>query len=532
MFRSVRQYRVVLAALVGVCVVGPAQAEYATNPLPRPHFSIDGDSPTAALPGIGSHDILTVDGQGSPPAVAYSGVGGLGLMDGDDIDALSKNHGALLFRAPVAVLFSVDRDSTGAVKPDPELSGMFPYNVLDQAELQQAAGDEYMGLQTFFLDGGLQLGGFLGNNTLIGNQADVGGCDHNLVPESSPVQPNSAPLDDMNAHYRPDGPNLPVYLSLTADSPSNGGSGGATVFFDRNPQNEAPGNQRVVYAEAHDLGLDPGDDLDALVVSDRDGDLLTFNPATDRLLFSLAPNSPTLAELGASPADVLITGPSLASGFGGLAIVVSHSAIGLREDDNLDALTVEPCVEPSACVHDFAIMKLSACCRDGICVGDMPEEFCLRPDPVCADFNGDCVVGRADLAALLGGWGSCPAPCVPGACNSSCMGDLNHDCLVTPTDLAQFIGGWGGCPANCVPGDQTFCAVDASWFEDESCDLPEATPCPPPPRSCCVAHVYPGCSDPDCRTVVCGLDPFCCSVLWDDICAAEAAALCSACTPG
>jgi len=48
----------------------------------------------------------------------------------------------------------------------------------------------------------------------------------------------------------------------------------------------------------------------------------------------------------------------------------------------------------------------------------------------------------------------------------------------------------------------------------------------------------PGCDDAVCQNAVCGVDPFCCSVAWDAICAAEAANLCDCCdldgdgTPG
>ena len=36
----------------------------------------------------------------------------------------------------------------------------------------------------------------------------------------------------------------------------------------------------------------------------------------------------------------------------------------------------------------------------------------------------------------------------------------------------------------------------------------------------------PGCSDPVCEAIVCSVDPFCCDVTWDQICADEAIDLC------
>ena len=60
--------------------------------------------------------------------------------------------------------------------------------------------------------------------------------------------------------------------------------------------------------------------------------------------------------------------------------------------------------------------------------------------PDCpADFNGDGTVGAADLAVLLGDWGSC----LP---EEDCPADFNDDGLVGAADLAELLGDWGSCP--------------------------------------------------------------------------------------
>ena len=43
---------------------------------------------------------------------------------------------------------------------------------------------------------------------------------------------------------------------------------------------------------------------------------------------------------------------------------------------------------------------------------------------------------------------------------------------------------------------------------------------------CCFPNGTPGCDDPGCEAIVCDIDPFCCDVEWDQICADEAADLC------
>ena len=48
------------------------------------------------------------------------------------------------------------------------------------------------------------------------------------------------------------------------------------------------------------------------------------------------------------------------------------------------------------------------------------------------DLTGDGVVNAADIAHLLGVWGSC----------KDCDADFNGDMLVDAQDLAQLIGNW------------------------------------------------------------------------------------------
>lgn len=50
--------------------------------------------------------------------------------------------------------------------------------------------------------------------------------------------------------------------------------------------------------------------------------------------------------------------------------------------------------------------------------------------------------------------------------------------------------------------------------------------CPPATGDCCELSGNPGCADPVCCEAVCEVDPFCCTVRWDAICASEAQFLC------
>lgn len=80
--------------------------------------------------------------------------------------------------------------------------------------------------------------------------------------------------------------------------------------------------------------------------------------------------------------------------------------------------------------------------------GDSPDDNGNGIPDECecpADLSGDGVVEAFDLAILLGAWGPCPEPCVPGPPASNCTADLSGDCLVEAFDLALLLGTWGPC---------------------------------------------------------------------------------------
>ena len=54
----------------------------------------------------------------------------------------------------------------------------------------------------------------------------------------------------------------------------------------------------------------------------------------------------------------------------------------------------------------------------------------------------------------------------------------------------------------------------------------------PAEGDCCEANGTPSCNDPECCNAVCLVDPFCCDVEWDQICADRAADMCLLCGAG
>ncbi|MBI4570386.1 MAG: hypothetical protein HY723_00415, partial [Chloroflexi bacterium] len=172
-----------------------------------------------------------------------------------------------------------------------------------------------------------------GTNTLVFDGDGLNGACPTASSLGLIEQPQSDDLDalvDQPPSYvdgNNDGiPERPVFFSLAPGSPSltTIGAGPADVLYAQN------GALPAVYASAASLGLQAGDDIDALCLSD-DGIGFSFTPGTDQMWFSLAAGSPTLASIGASAADVLQPGPTV-------TVAVPAAQLGLQNSDDLDAL--------------------------------------------------------------------------------------------------------------------------------------------------------------------------------------------------
>jgi len=118
-------------------------------------------------------------------------------------------------------------------------------------------------------------------------------------------------------------PDAPIYLTLASGSPT-------LALIQASPADVlVTGFSFVptIYASASALGLTSGDTIDALCLSD-DGDG-QFGQE-DRMIFSLAAGSPSLAGLNASGASLLAPGPLLVS--------ARPDKLGLLPTDEIDAL--------------------------------------------------------------------------------------------------------------------------------------------------------------------------------------------------
>jgi hypothetical protein len=152
------------------------------------------------------------------------------------------------------------------------------------------------------------------------------------------------------------------------------------------------------------------------------------------------------------------------------------------------------------------------CCDvawDGICVN---QAFALCDAPACcnsrcpADLNYDGKVDGADAGLLLADWGS----------STSCA-NIDGQGTVDGGDYGLLLASWGPCiGANFVLEGEP-CGDDTNG----GCNVPIKGD-----SNCCFANGGLGCDDKTCSATVCGVDPFCCDVAWDGICAGEALTLC------
>ena len=296
----------------------------------------------------------------------------LGLISPDDeLDALSGPNAALPPSEPFALLFSVDRNTVGVALPDPLLiARQVPYNVTDQVSRGHAAGDLYMSL--LLLTRGQPLapkGGGYENNTLVINNFDEGGTDfggdppthsRDSVTQLDEDNVDAAANDLANDSKRYGGVVTNVYFSVTSESPSllvlSGGlpPSGAHVFYNADPGN---GLDTVLFASNEDLGLLPGDDIDAVTVFDLGLDGI-FNLG-DQVFFSLTPGSPSFTIIP----DVSPEGPGadiFAVSYGKPPrVLVNAVELGLGNlGDNIDALDLTYCTNPTDCSTDHGIRAL------------------------------------------------------------------------------------------------------------------------------------------------------------------------------
>ena len=174
-----------------------------------------------------------------------------------------------------------------------------------------------------------------GNSHILDGNGPIGACSPAFplgLIESMSARANLNALHQRDSRFvdeDADGvPERAVYFSLDAASPSL-----ATLGFSAaDVLTTANGAQPSVYASATALGLQQGDDIDALCLDDNGDGEYGWG---DSITFSLTPDSPTLSDISAGPGDLLTPGSPP-------AVVESAAALGLAAGDDVNAASCAP----------------------------------------------------------------------------------------------------------------------------------------------------------------------------------------------
>ena len=292
------------------------------------HIQVGGyavGDPNTASRGNLEVNVTASGGGGSEPAGSAGGIGATGLItcanlgltangcddggDGtqDSIDALS--FGDDFDFSETDLVFSVAPGSAGLAA-----TGVAGQAACSPAEPQADVFATTLDGSNELLFDGNGLNGDCPTASSLGLEEGADGDDVDAFTDQPP-----AAVDPDNDSV----PESPVFFSLAAGSPTLDALALSPADILYSVSDSTP----IAYASSAALGLQAGDDVNAVCINDT-GAGVSFG-AGDTLYFSLAAGSPSLAAIGASAADVLAPGP-----------VVVHEAatLGLDDDDDLDAL--------------------------------------------------------------------------------------------------------------------------------------------------------------------------------------------------
>jgi len=258
------------------------------------------------------------------------------------------------------------------------------------------------------------------------------------LDDAGVIDPNADGLPESHAYFSLDPVSFQVVVGTPDPYPGLCTGADISVTADDILISPAPGFGAFTYAifirGVADIGLLPGDDLDALCLFDADP-VGKLTPG-DEILFSLAGGSPSLTP-GANPAwpaGAISPADVLHWRLGGvISRYASPRSLGLFDRDELDALDIGECVD--TCVTDLDGDGISELCDncpnllnpgqadgdlDGI--GDACDNCPTVFNPSQADANGNNIGDACDVA-----------------CDCPFQDDFDEDGFVTALDLASLI---------------------------------------------------------------------------------------------
>jgi hypothetical protein len=410
--------------IAGLAVFGVVERASAAAPLMS---TAPGSSGTAC--GVGGLDLClpSVDVFLNFPAATpdvITGATALQLVPGDVLNSITFSHDR--FQPSAVIFFSVSASSVG-------IAGTAP-DVFSEAANGEAGADIFAG-GTF---------GTPGANVLV---LDGDGAPINAPPASGLVETGGTP-DDVSALASCDPINNPMgstFVTLAPGSPSL-----TTLGLTPNDSIAANFSQGPLLGQWMPgtlLGLVAGDVIDALAVDS--------NSSNSRAIFSLAPGSPTLALLGASPADILdsvVPGPP--------TVLVSAATLGLLPTDDIDALDIVNDFDGDLVGDDYCDNCPSIANNDQE-NGDLPLDYSGDACDSCTDADNDGF-GNPGVPANICPDDNCPFVYNPAQTDGDGdgAGDDCDVCPLQPNPLQEDQDGdnvgdlCDNCPSAANPGQE------------------------------------------------------------------------------
>ena len=206
------------------------------------------------------------------------------------------------------------------------------------------------------------------------------------------------------------------------------------------------------------------------------------------------------------------------------------------------------CCDPhgSTGCADLAITQC-VCGVDEYCCSTAWDELCVseagadcgagcQVGPTCGDGSCDAGEGCDDCPSDCGVCdpGDCCTPRATPGCGApgieTCVCEADPFCCETAWDSLCVLGAKDTCGAPCATPNPT--CGDGVCDASEGCAACPADCGPCGGGDCCAASTTPGCADPGVQACVCGKDSFCCTSVWDDLCAGAAAGCGAVCGGG
>ncbi len=198
-----------------------------------------------------------------------------------------------------------------------------------------------------------------------------------------------------------------------------------------------------------------------------------------------------------------------------------------------------PSCNDAACCSSVCAVDPWCCTTswDGICVGEAvdlcpncgdPETgscYIVHPNKFCDNATCCEAVCASDAFCCDVTWDYLCA----GAAAANCPGCGNPNAgSCYAVQATPYCADAACCTLVCA--SDPFCC-NSQW--DSLCANAAIAGClscgNPSNQSCYAAHAAPYCNDPACCALVCEIDPFCCNAQWDSICADEAITTCTTC---